>query len=127
MHRRTRAWQLLFSASLLLGCKNPEPADGKLVNVECGAYTKCPSGYECNYGGKDSKNPKVTGLCEYVTCGLTDLCKKPHPECSLKEETAKCDKFDNDHYCECIRPSSQDVPTGGTGPGDPTPTTGDKP
>ena len=130
MSRRTRAWQLLFSASLLLGCNgsgcNPEPETGKIVDVECGAYTTCPSGYECIYGaGINPDNPKSIGKCEYKECGLMDLCKKPQKRCPLKEETAMCDRFDNDKYCDCVRPSSQEVPSTPTTGG--TPTTGDKP
>ena len=129
MSRQTRAWLVLVSTSLLLGCNGsgckPEPEAGKLVDVQCGAYKKCPSGYECNYGGSDPKNPKNFGLCEYVECGLTDLCEKPQTRCALKVETPLCDKFDNDKYCECVRPNSEEVPSTPTTGG--TPTTGDKP
>jgi hypothetical protein len=133
MSRRTRAWQLLIGASLLLGCNGSgcnngsETTSGKLVGVECGAHTKCPFGYECDYGAKDPNHPKSVGLCQYVECKLTDLCEKPHKECPLPQETAICDKFDNDKYCDCVRPSSQDVPGTPTTGGPPAPTTGATP
>lgn len=137
MSRRTRAWQLLFSASLLLGCNGsgcePYPVPGKLVDVECGAHTKCPFGYECDYGAKDPNHPNSVGICQYVECKLTDVCEKPHIECPLPQEIAMCDKFADDKYCDCVRPNSQDVPGTPTtgGPAAPTtgvtPTGGDKP
>ena len=139
MSRRTRAWQLLFSASLLLGCNGSgcnNPNTGTTVDAvdaKCGLHTQCPFGYECNYGASDPKLPQSVGQCEYKHCGLTDPCKKPQKNCALKEETAMCDRRNNDDYCDCVRPNSQDVPNTPTtgGPSPPptggTPTTGDKP
>ena len=132
MSRRTRAWQLLMGASLLLGCNgsgcNPPASTDPIVDKKCGAHTMCPFGYECRYeDGVDPKDPNSLGLCKYVECQLTEPCKESQPsekDCALPTETLMCDKFDRDHYCSCVRPSSQDVP------GTPTtgvPTPGDKP
>jgi len=115
MSRRTRAWQLLTTVALALGC-SPTPSADPIEDAVCSNKTKCPAGYECPNNPGD---PLSTGKCEYQKCGLTDLCKKPHQECPLKEETAMCDRKDNDKYCECVRPSSEEVPT--------TPTTGGPP
>ena len=111
MSRRTRAWQLLVSATLLLACNQDET--DKVEGTPCTKDTKCPAGYDCT---NDPGNPKSVGECKYRECGLTDLCKKPQTQCLLKTETAMCDKKNNDKYCECIRPNAEDVPA--------TPTTG---
>lgn len=137
MSRRTRAWQLLLSASLLLGCHgsgcNP-PTKSQLTDAildeECNHKTKCPGGYECDFGSADPSNPNSLGTCTYVECGLTDICKQPQTKCGLPQETALCDKRNNDKYCECQIATSQEVPSTPTGGGTPTtggpPTTGDK-
>lgn len=115
MSQRTRAWQLLVTAILLLACKkddkiNPgDPYEG----ATCSNQTKCPFGYKCTNNAAD---PLSTGKCEYQVCGRTEPCKEPQTQCPLKVETAMCDKFNNDKYCECVRPNSEDVPS--------TPTTG---
>lgn len=119
MQRRT--WQLLVTVALAFGCgSNPEPPEDPVKGATCSNKTKCPHGYKCT---NDPGDPHSTGKCEYQVCGLTDLCKKPHKECPLPVETAMCDKFDNDKYCECVRPNSEEVPTTPT-TGDPPPTTG---
>ncbi len=126
MSRQTRAWQLLLGASLLLGCNSTATNTTDIVEgTKCGAHTKCPFGYECNYGGSDPNNPQSIGECKYKECGLKDVCKKPQKLCALDQETAMCDRFDNDKYCECERPNSEEVPSTPT-TGVP-PTTGDKP
>ena len=132
MSQRTRAWHFLLSASLLLGCNgsgcNP-PKKSQLTDAildeECSKMTKCPAGYECDFGAANSSDPNSLGTCTYKECGLTDLCKTPHTECALSDETAMCDRRKNDKYCECQRPSSQEVPSTPTTGGPPT--TGDKP
>ncbi len=129
MSRRTRAWQLLVGASLLLGCNKPPAAADPIVGKKCGADTMCPFGYECQYdAGIDPKNPNSIGQCKYLECKLTEPCKKPQPlvkNCGLPTETLMCDKFDNDRYCDCVRPTSDEVPSTPTTGGPPT--TGAKP
>lgn len=114
--RRTRAWQLLVSATLLLACNKEDKTNDTYEGATCSKYTTCPAGYKCS---NDPGNPQSTGVCLYQECGLTDLCKKPHKECALKSETALCDSLNNDKYCECQRQNSAEVPA--------TPTTGDPP
>lgn len=117
---RRRTWQLLATVALALGCNNPTPSADPIEDAVCSNKTKCPAGYKCD---NNTADPHSTGKCVYQECGLTDLCKKPQKQCPLKEETAMCDKKDNDKYCECVRPNSEDVPTTPTTGGDP-PTTG---
>ena len=119
MSHRTRAWQLIVGATLLLGCKQGETnAEDEVKGAKCGAQTKCPSGYTCDYGTSNPNNPQSIGKCAYVECGLTDLCKKQEGNgCLLDKATASCDRFNPDKFCGCVEPLSQEVPT--------TPTTGD--
>lgn len=116
MSRRTRAWQLLVTATLLLACNKEDKTNDTYEGVTCSNMTKCPSGYKCTNNPAD---PHSTGECKYQECGLTDLCKKPQKLCPLKQDTAMCDRFDNDRYCDCVRANSEEVP--------PTPTTGGPP
>ena len=116
MSRRTRAWQILVSVSLLLGCNKEDKTNETYDDVVCSKYTTCPAGYKCT---NDPGNPQSTGVCLYQECGLTDHCKKPQKQCPLDVETAMCDSRNNDKYCECIRPNSEEVPA--------TPTTGGPP
>lgn len=91
-------------------------------------HTVCSTGYKCNYGTANQSDPHAVGECDYQTCGLTDLCKKPQA-CLPDKETATCDKFDNDKFCGCESPISREVPIDPTTGGPPTggpPTTGDK-
>ena len=53
--RRTRAWQLLTTVALVLGC-NPGPkneAEDPVKGETCSHQTKCPDGYTC------SNNPVI--------------------------------------------------------------------
>ena len=120
MSRRTRAWQLLVCVPLLWACHKEDKTNETAEDEACSQYTKCPAGYKCT---NDPGDPQSAGVCKYQACGLTDLCKKPQKDCPLKSETAMCDRFDNDKYCECMRPNSAEVPTTPT-TGDPPPTTG---
>ena len=106
---------------MLLACNKEDKTNETAEDVACSKYTTCPAGYKCT---NDPGDPQSAGVCKYQACGLTDLCKKPQKQCPLKEETAMCDRFDNDKYCECVRPSSEEVPATPTTTGDPPPTTG---
>lgn len=119
MSRRTRAWQLLVGVTLLLGCTKPNERDPEPED-KCSTKTACPAGHKCDFGSQNPSDPTAIGRCKYQVCGLTELCEKPQA-CLAGQETAMCDKENNDKFCGCVRPNSQDVP------GTPTPTTGDKP
>jgi hypothetical protein len=120
MSQRTRAWQFLLGASLLLGSGCKTTAGDEIKDKVCGVNTPCPLGYKCAYeDGINPSNPQSLGKCAYVECELMDPCKKPHKQCALPDETAMCDRETNDKYCECVRPSSQELPN--------TPTTGAPP
>lgn len=93
--------------------------EGSEAERKCSTKTACPAGYKCDFGSENPSDPTVIGRCEYVECGLTELCKKPQA-CLPGKETAMCDKENNENFCGCVGPNSQDVPP------DP-PTTGDKP
>jgi hypothetical protein len=112
---------------LALGCSKPNDRDPE-PKPKCSTKTLCNPGYECDFGTQNPLNPSSIGTCKYAAvCGLTDLCKKP--QACLPQEQAMCDRLDNDHFCHCATPTSQDVPvtpTTGTPTTDP-PTTGDKP
>jgi len=112
MSRRTRAWQLLVSATLLLGCAKPNERDTPPKD-KCSTKTACPAGYECDFKGANKSDPRAIGVCEYKVCGLTDLCKKPQ-NCLPGQETATCDKENNDKFCGCVRPNAQEVPSAPT-------------
>lgn len=109
MSRRTRAWQLLMSTTLLLGCVKPNERDPP-PKANCSTKTACPAGHKCDFKGANPSDPHALGVCEYETCGLTELCKKPQ-SCLPDKETAMCDKENNDQFCGCVGPNSQDVPS----------------
>lgn len=118
--RRTRAWQLLVSATLLLACHKEEKTGMTYDDAVCSKYTTCPAGYKCT---NDPADPQSTGLCKYQECGLKVPCKGPMT-CIADKESALCDERNLDKLCECATPNSAEVPTPTTGG---TPTTGDKP
>lgn len=126
MSRRARAWQFFVSASLSFACNDTKTNTSDIIEgTECSKNTKCPSGYKCDFGSAAPSDPASLGQCKYEACGLTDPCKKPQKACGLPEETAMCDRFNNDAYCECTRPNAQEVPSTPTTGG--IPTTGGKP
>ena len=116
--------QIFFGISLLSGCNGPKTGESDTdTKAKCSTNTPCSAGYKCNFGNANPSNPHAVGECEYQTCGLTEPCKKPQP-CLPDKETASCDKFDNDKFCGCVSPNSQEVPSDPTtGP----PTTGARP
>ena len=61
MSQRTRAWQLLATVALALGC-NPSPSADPIEDAVCSNETKCPTGYKCTNNPGD---PLSTGKCEY--------------------------------------------------------------
>ena len=127
MSPQTFARLLCVGASLFVGCNKPEKAAdtaGPAID-KCSTHTPCSAGYKCNYGTANPSDSHAIGECDYQTCGLTDQCKKPQA-CIPGKETANCDKFDNDKFCGCVSPTSQDVPADPPTTGSPT-TTGDKP
>ena len=119
-----RTWQLFLGVSLVLGCNGPKTGESDTdVKAKCSTHSACSHGYKCNYGGANPSDPHAVGECDYQTCGLTDLCKKP--QACLPSETASCDKFDNDKFCGCVGLNSEEVPADPTTGG--TPTTGGPP
>ena len=90
-----------------MGCSKPNERDPDPKD-KCSAKTACPAGYKCDYG--EETGQYAVGRCEYEVCGLTETCKKPQA-CLPAQEAAMCDKIDNDKFCECVRPLSQDVPS----------------
>jgi hypothetical protein len=117
---RRRTWQLFATVALVLGCnKEPTGTTDTVEDTICSNQTKCPGGYKCTNNPAD---PLSTGKCEYQECGQTVPCKTKM-SCLADNESALCDKRDNNKLCECQVPNSQDVDltTGGT------PTTGQKP
>ena len=111
----------LLGGFLLLGCNGPKTGESDTEPMKkCSTHTACTAGYKCDFGGANPSDPTAVGVCVYQKCGLTELCKKPQP-CLPDKETAMCDANDNDKFCGCVSPNSEDVPT------TPTTTAGDKP
>ena len=107
MSRRTRAWQLVVGVTLIMGCSKPNERDPPPEKT-CSTQTACPAGYKCEYD--DASGHYAVGHCEYEVCGQTEPCKEPKT-CLPGKETAMCDKMNNDKFCECVGPNSQDVPS----------------
>lgn len=115
---------IFLGISLLSGCNGPKTGESNTdPKAGCSKHTPCSAGYKCNFGGANPSDPHAVGECEYQTCGLTDPCRKPQA-CLPDKETASCDRFDNDRFCGCLRPNSQEAPSD---PATDPPTTGVKP
>jgi hypothetical protein len=66
MSRRTRAWQLVVSATLLLACHKEDKTGETYDDAICSKSTACPAGYKCT---NNPAHPQSTGLCKYRSAG----------------------------------------------------------
>lgn len=98
---------LLLGGCLFLGCKRPDTVEPP---KKCSKHTACSAGYKCNFHGENPSDPHAVGTCEYQSCGLTTPCKSPQP-CLPDKEVAMCDEMDQNKFCGCVGPNSQDVPS----------------
>lgn len=98
------------------GATGPRDADPQ---DKCSTHTPCKPGYKCDFGSANASDPHAVGACVYQKCGLTDSCKKPQA-CLPDKETAMCDRQNNDVFCGCVAPNSQQVPSDPTTGGMPT-------
>jgi hypothetical protein len=115
MRRQFRHFLAVAALQLSFGGCGPGRPETGPEGVTCSSLSKCPHGYKCSNNPAD---PHSTGECKYQECGLTDICNKP--QACIPNQTAMCDRFNNDKFCECEGLNSENVPNPPATGGDPT-------